>query len=232
MTKYVGDMYHCLLFFVEMECDVSMDEVEVIISEIEKIFEKDSSGHDVWHSLRVYNVALKIAETEYCNKRVIAIAALLHDVDDPKLFENTNYQNARRIMNLANIDDCTKQHVISIIRQVSFMGTGSVVPDTIEGKIVQDADRLDAMGAIGIARAFAYGGAKGREMYDPDMLPLVNFSQEEYVNNKGTTINHFYEKLFVLKNMMNTNRAREIAEKRDLFMHEYLSEFLNEWEGV
>lgn len=215
-----------------MECDASMDEIEFIINEIKKIFENDSSGHDVWHSLRVYNVALKIADTELCNKRVIAIAALLHDVDDPKLFESDNHQNAIRIMNLAHIDEDTRLQVIKIIEKVSFKGIDSEVPDTIEGKIVQDADRLDAMGAIGIARAFAYGGAKGRSMYDPNMFPVLSLDQEEYVNNKGTTVNHFYEKLFSLKNMMNTDCAKKIAEKRDLFMHGYISEFMDEWEGI
>ena len=157
---------------------------------------------------------------------------MLHDVDDPKLFENSNHENAKRIMYGAKIDDNTCKKVIRIIEQVSFKGIDSVVPDTIEGKIVQDADRLDAMGAIGIARAFAYGGAKGRNMYDPDMMPLLNLNQEEYINNKGTTVNHFYEKLFSLKEMMNTACAKEIAEKRDMFMREYISEFMNEWAGI
>lgn len=209
-----------------------MNEIDFIVSEIKKIFRNDSSGHDVWHSLRVYNVALQIAETEHCNERVVAIAALLHDVDDLKLFKNDNYQNARRIMFLAGIEDSVVQQVIEIIEQVSFKGNESVIPDTIEGQIVQDADRLDALGAIGIARAFAYGGAKGRDMYDPNILPLSDLNQEEYLNNKGTTINHFYEKLFLLKNMMNTDRAKKIAEKRDQFMHEYLAKFLDEWERI
>lgn len=214
-----------------MDCDTDMNEIDVIISEIKIVFENDSSGHDAWHSLRVYNAAMKIAESEHCDEKIVAIAALLHDVDDPKLFKNKEHQNATKIMRLVDIEDRVVKQVIEIIEQVSFKGTDSVVPNTIEGQIVQDADRLDAMGAIGIARAFAYGGAKGRNMYDPDMLPLLDLNQEEYINNKGTTINHFYEKLFSLKNMMNTNRAKEIAEKRDRFMHEYLTGFLDEWEG-
>ena len=211
---------------------MTVDEIEIIIEDIKKIFENDSSGHDQWHSIRVYNVALKIADTEVCDKRIIAIASLLHDVDDPKLFESSNHQNARRIMKEAKVDDDICQKVIRIIDQVSFKGIDSVVPDSIEGKIVQDADRLDAMGAIGIARAFAYGGAKGRNMYNPDMLPLLNLNQQDYLNNKGTTVNHFYEKLFVLKNLMNTKYAKDIAEKRDLFMHEYISKFMDEWTGI
>ena len=209
-----------------------MNEINVIIDEIRKIFENDSSGHDAWHSLQVYNVALKIADAEFCDKKIIAIASLLHDVDDPKLFENSNHENAKRIMYGAKIDDNTCKKVIRIIEQVPFKGIDSVVPDTIERKIVQDADRLNAMGAIGIVRAFAYGGAKGRNMYDPDMMSLLNLNQEEYINNKGTTVNHFYEKLFSLKEMMNTACAKEIAEKRDMFMREYISKFMNEWAGI
>lgn len=209
-----------------------MEEIEVIISEIKKLFEYDFSGHDFWHTLRVYKVALKIADTEECDKRVISIAALLHDVDDPKLFSSKDHNNAMKIMKLACIDDITISRVINIIENVSFKGTESIAPDSIEGKIVQDADRLDALGAIGIARAFAYGGAKGRVMYDPDLKPLQDISHGEYLNNKGTTVNHFYEKLFRLKGMMNTECARELAEKRDLFMREYICEFLNEWTEI
>lgn len=209
-----------------------MDEIELIINEIKRIFANDSSGHDIWHSLRVYKIALKIADTEKCDKRIISIAALLHDVDDAKLFNSDNHQNAIQIMNLAGIEPNTVSQVLNIIEKVSFKGIDSEIPDTIEGKIVQDADRLDAMGAIGIARAFAYGGAKGMTMYDPDTLPLLGSNQMEYINNKGTTVNHFYEKLFLLKNMMNTNRAKAIAEKRDLFMHEYIYKFMDEWMGI
>lgn len=209
-----------------------MNEIERIIVEIKKIFENDSSGHDVWHSLRVYKASIKISDTEDCDKTVVAVAALLHDVDDPKLFNNDNHQNARRIMSLVNIDENMTKQIINIIEQVSFKGIDSVVPDTIEGKIVQDADRLDAMGAIGIARAFAYGGAKGKSIYDPDLLPLMVIKQEDYISNKGTTINHFYEKLFSLKNMMNTEYAKKIAEKRDKFMREYITKFYDEWEGI
>lgn len=211
--------------------DVSMNEIQLIISEIKGIFENDYSGHDIWHSLRVYKVALKIADTEKCNKRLVAIATLLHDVDDPKLFDNDNYENAEKIMKRTGVDSNTVTQVFAIIEKVSFKGIDSEVPDTIEGKIVQDVDRLDAMGAIGIARAFAYGGAKGRIMHNPDMPPLQVINHKEYVNNKGTTVNHFYEKLFSLKSMMNTDCAKAMAEKRDLFMHEYICEFLNEWAG-
>lgn len=208
-----------------------MNEIDLIIAEIHKIFANDCSGHDVWHSLRVYSIAMKIAGTEQCDKRIVAIAALLHDVDDRKLFENDNYQNARRIMSLAEVEEYAVQRVIQIIEQISFKGIDSEIPDTIEGKIVQDADRLDAIGAIGIARAFAYGGAKARKMYDPNILPALHLDREEYFGNRGTVVNHFYEKLFLLKDMMNTAYAKEIAEKRGLLMHKYIEEFLAELEG-
>ena len=209
-----------------------MNEMAIIIAEMKKVFENDYSGHDAWHSLRVNRVALKLAETEQCDKRLIAIASLLHDVDDAKLFTNDNYQNAKRIMTLANVDDNTAHKVIRIIKQVPFKGTESKIPDTIEGKIVQDADRLDAMGAIGIARTFAYSGAKGRDIYNPAILPMLNQNAGKHTRNNGTAVDHFYEKLFLLKNMMNTKQAREIAEKRDLFMREYIAEFLHEWEEL
>ena len=138
-----------------------------LIEYIKKKFEGDSSGHDVHHSIRVYRNALKLAKDYRCDEELIMMAALLHDVDDFKLFKTSNYENARKILAQCNIEESRIEAVIEIISTVSFKGTNTKTPSTIEGKIVQDADRLDAIGAIGIARAFAYGGSRGNTMYDP-----------------------------------------------------------------
>ena len=208
------------------------EEVEFILQKLREIFANDASGHDYWHTLRVYRNAMEIEKTETCNEGIVKISALLHDVDDAKLFDTDNYANARKIMAELNLDAQTTEEIISVISQVSFKGTDSVTPNTIEGKIVQDADRLDALGAIGIARAFAYGGSKGRCMHDPDRKPLENITEETYKNNAGTTINHFYEKLFLLKDLMNTDTGKRMACERDSYMHGFLEEFMCEWDGM
>ena len=196
---------------------------------IEELFANDCSGHDYWHSLRVLNIAEKIAKTEKCNEYIVMIAALLHDADDIKIFETTDYENARRIMYDCHLTEDTIDSVIDIIKEISFIGTETIYPTSIEGKIVQDADRLDAMGAIGIARAFAYGGNHNRAIHIPNCQPNLNMNETEYRNNGGTTINHFYEKLLLIKDMMNTDCAKSIAQKRDDYMREYLKEFYDEW---
>lgn len=162
------------------------------------------------------------------------LTALLHDVDDIKLSPETHEtkKNAVEFMRSNGVDDKVIASVCKIIDEVSFAGIDSVVPSTIEGKCVQDADRLDAMGAIGIAREFAYGGSKGRKIYDPDIKPLLNMNKADYrQNHNSTSINHFYEKLLLLKDMINTETAKKKAKHRQAVMEEYLEEFAAEWEG-
>lgn len=208
--------------------------MERIIKRVKEIFQNEFSGHDYFHTLRVYEMAKRIAEKEDANIEVVILASLLHDVDDFKLSPNTyeNKDNARFILKENNIPSDLIEVVCKIIDQVSFKGIDSVIPDTIEGKIVQDADRLDAIGAIGIARAFAYGGNHNRVMYNPEELPKLNMNEIEYRNHVSTTINHFYEKLFTLKDLMNTKTAKNIAETREKYMKEYIDRFIDEWNGI
>ncbi len=198
---------------------------------VKLLFDNDFSGHDYFHTERVYRNAMAIANQIPCDKDIVALAALLHDVDDSKLFSTKNNQNARQIMAELDIPKTLAEEVISIINKVSFQGTGRNVPNSMEGKIVQDADRLDALGAIGIARAFAYGGSHNRSIHNPDILPNFNHDEVTYRSNTGTTINHFYEKLLLLKDLMNTDAAKKIAESRTNIMKEYLDEFIKEWNG-
>ncbi len=201
---------------------------------IEQIFSDDCSGHDYFHTMRVYRLAMQLAEQENADKQIVQLAALLHDVDDVKLSPETHEQktNAVEFMKNNGLADNVIHFVCKIIGEVSYAGIDSAVPDTIEGKCVQDADRLDALGAIGIARTFAYGGSKGRKIYDPDIKPKNDMTEKEYRENKNSTgINHFYEKLLLLKDMMHTKTAKKIAEHRQTVMENFLKEFMAEWEG-
>lgn len=200
---------------------------------IKEIFQNDFSGHDFFHSMRVYRTAMKIAEAEHADMEVVALAALLHDVDDWKLSPATaeKKENATRFMRSQNVSESEIRQVCQIIGEVSFKGTDSVRPSTPEGKCVQDADRLDALGAIGIARTFAYGGSHNRAIYDPELPPQTAMNQAQYYSSKSTSLNHFYEKLFLLEDMMNTEAGKAIARKRTRYMQEFVAEFLSEWDG-
>ena len=203
------------------------------IAYVKEIFATDYSGHDFFHTMRVYQMATNLAAKENADLEVVQLAALLHDVDDRKLSPETceNKDRAVAFMREQNQPEETIETVKQIIGEVSFMGKDSVTPKTLEGKCVQDADRLDALGAMGIARAFAYGGNHNRVMYDPEIEPALNMSKEEYQNHVSTTVNHFYEKLFLLKDRMNTEIAKVIAAHREQYMKEYINEFMDEWEG-
>ena len=206
--------------------------ISIVIAKVEDIFKNEATGHDASHTIRVYKTAKKLCDGTGANTLIVSLASLLHDVDDVKIFPtHINDEAAREIMFELKINEDEKEQILHIIHQVSFVGKDSVTPDTLEGKIVQDADRLDALGAIGIARAFAYGGNKGRKLYDPNETINPKQGKEEYRKNNKSTIAHFYEKLLLLEDMMNTEKAREIAHRRTLFMKQFLDEFYLEWDG-
>jgi uncharacterized protein len=199
---------------------------------IKALLEGEGSGHDWWHIHRVRNNAMNIAQAYESNEFVVQMAALLHDIADHKLHggdEEIGPRKAKEWMLEQQVDSEEMLHILKIMREVSF--SKGKIPSTLEGKVVQDADRLDAIGAIGIARTFAYGGFKKREIYNPNIPPVNYDSLEDYKKNTNPTLNHFYEKLLLLKDMMNTEEAKKIALKRHEFMEHYLEQFYNEWEG-
>lgn len=213
-----------------------MDREKVILNACDyakHIFDGESSGHDWFHTLRVYRLARSIACAEGADEFSVALAALLHDVDDRKLSPETceHKDHARAFLKQQGIADDLAERIVRMIDEVSFRGTDSVRPSTLEGCCVQDADRLDALGAVGIARTFAFGGSRGRLIYDPEDAPAIGMDAQAYHSRESTSINHFYEKLLLLKDMMNTAEAKRIAEHRDAYLRAFLQEFLDEWEG-
>ena len=201
-------------------------------SYIRKVFENEGSGHDWWHIYRVRKLALHLHETEGGNRFVIEMAALLHDLDDWKIKEELAGNRALLWLENQDVSDEEKRSILAVIQEVSFKGAGVETPATsVEAQIVQDADRLDAIGAIGIARTFAYGGNKKRLIYDPDIQPEMHQSFQAYQKNSAPTINHFYEKLLLLKDRMNTNLAQRMAAERHRFMEQFLAQFYDEWEA-
>lgn len=199
---------------------------------VRRRFENEYSGHDYFHTLRVFKMATRIAESEGADVETVQLAALLHDVDDRKISPETyeGQANARGFLLSVGIDGEPANLICGIIREISF-GRNDAAPSTLEGRCVQDADRLDAIGAIGIARAFAYGGNRNRHMYHPDIPPKPDMTKEEYAKSESTTINHFYEKLFKLTALMNTQTAIQIAREREAYMHGFVAEFMDEWDG-
>jgi uncharacterized protein len=201
---------------------------------IRREFSDDSSGHDWWHIYRVWKNAIAICEIEKADSFIVQLAALLHDLDDWKFNDHGDEtpHRARAWLDSCDVDSSIADSVCEIIEHISYKGAGvENKMDSLEGFIVQDADRLDAIGAIGIGRAFAYGGYKNRPLYDPDSAPKMHASFEEYKNSKSATINHFYEKLLLLKDRMNTATAKRIAAERHKVMENFLSQFMLEWEG-
>lgn len=202
---------------------------------IESEFQSEGSGHDWFHVDRVRKMALRIGLQEGCDLFVTEMAALLHDLDDWKLTGSnpSDASRAKEWLWSLGIDEPTTLQVLQVIEEVSFKGAGIETPvSSAEAAVVQDADRLDAIGAIGIARTFAYGGYKKRLIYDPSVKPVLHNDFQEYKSNTAPTINHFYEKLLLLKDRMNTETARIIAEGRHQVMNDYLTQFYEEWEAT
>ncbi|MDB5176295.1 MAG: phosphohydrolase [Candidatus Saccharibacteria bacterium] len=203
---------------------------------VKQKFSNEASGHDWWHMYRVWQLSKTIAASEHdADSYVVELGALLHDIADWKFHdgnEEAGPKAARAWLESIQVDEPVISHVEEIIRTVSFKGAG--VPSnmqTVEGKIIHDADKLDAIGAIGIARTFAYGGANGREIYNPESIPQQHTSFDTYKNSNGPTIDHFYEKLLLLKDRMYTDVAKHLAEQRHNYMKAYLDEFYAEWDG-
>ena len=202
---------------------------------VKKKLDNAEGGHDWFHIERVYKNALSIADNEVCDDTVVKLGALLHDIADSKFHngdETVGPKMAREFLTSNKVDETTIQHVINIIENISFKGGNTEkLFSSVEFDIVQDADRLDAIGAIGIARTFNYGGFKNRPLYNPNIAPNLHMSKEEYKNSQAPTLNHFYEKLLLLKDKMNTKTGKQIAQERHQFMEGFLSQFYAEWDG-
>lgn len=215
-----------------------MNEKEIIqktINFVKKELSNAEGGHDWWHIYRVWKLSKHIAKKENVNFFIIELGALLHDIADYK-FHNGNEdigpQKAREFLNSLNVKENIINHVENIIKNISFKGGNHNQRfKSKELNIIQDADRLDAMGAIGIARTFNYGGYKKREIYNPEIKPNLNMTKDKYIKNTAPTLNHFYEKLLLLKNKMNTNTEKSMAKQRHKYMEQFLNKFYEEWEG-
>lgn len=215
-----------------------MNEAQIIehtIQHVKFVLQHAEGGHDWWHIMRVWKMAKTLAKSEPVNMLVVELGALLHDIADSKFHggdETIGPRQAEAFLKSLEVDQTVIAHVKQIIENISFKGGKEHQSfKSPELDVVQDADRLDAIGAIGIARTFNYGGFKNREIYNPDVPPNLRMTKEEYKNSTAPTINHFYEKLLLLKDRMNTTSGRKMAEQRHAFMQIYLDQFYAEWEG-
>lgn len=210
--------------------------IETLITQLKPLFEKDSSGHDWFHLERVWKIAKQIAIKEKANVFIVELGALLHDIADHKFvkdFEAESIQRTTEILSqFKSISQQEIEAVIHIVLNCSYKGgVGANTMESLEGRIVQDADKLDAIGAIGIARTFAFGGKFGSLLYHPDIKPITHKNLDSYHKNRSHTINHFYEKLLKLKDLMHTRAAKEIANERHEFMELFLKQFYKEWKS-
>ena len=209
--------------------------IETTSNYVQQELTNAEGGHDWWHVYRVWKTASNMALEEGADEFIVQVAALLHDIADSKFHggdENIGPEKATNFLRGMKLDDNTVNHIEAIIRTMSFKNTFENSNfSSVELDVVRDADRLDAIGAIGIARTFNYGGHKGFEIYNPDIQPKMNMTKEEYKNSNAPTINHFYEKLFLLKDLMITNTGKKLAEGRHRFMEVYLEQFYGEWDG-
>lgn len=212
-----------------------MSVIDNTILFVKQKLENAEAGHDWFHIERVFKNALLIAQHEECDIEIVKLGALLHDIADSKFNdgdETIGPRIAREFLESQKIAEPKIQHVVAIIENISFKGGNFEKKfNSKELEIVQDADRLDAIGAIGIARTFNYGGFKNRQLYNPNIPPKINMSKEEYKNSVAPTLNHFYEKLLLLKDKMNTKTGKELAKDRHRFMENFLAQFYAEWEG-
>lgn len=208
--------------------------IDAFAQYVRQRLEGEGSGHDWFHIERVWKMGKRLAEAEGADSLVVELACLGHDLADWKFSgsETASGRETRAFLEKHGVSEETIAAVTAIMDSISYKGAGVADRETtLEAKVVQDADRLDAIGAIGVARAFAYGGHANRILHSPDEKPVLHATKEAYMSAKGTTVNHFYEKLLLLKDRMNTATAKEIAAERHAFMEAYLEEFFLEWEG-
>jgi uncharacterized protein len=235
LNKLKAELLQFSFFYKTISKMSTTNLIETTIQFVKATLAQAEGGHDWFHIERVYKNAVLIAASENCDLEIVQLGALLHDIADSKFHdgdESIGPRTARTFLESEKVAPATIDHVIAIIENISFKG-GRVERQfsSIELDIVQDADRLDAIGAIGIARTFNYGGFKNRALYNPEIAPNLTMTKDEYKNNEAPTINHFYEKLLLLKDKMNTETGKQIAQDRHRYMEDFLEQFYAEWEG-